>query len=153
MTTKLTLTWVKREQKTSKAGKPYTALSLKANEYADRYINGFGNKANVNWKEGDTVEVLNVTEKDYNGKKYLNFEMPSVEAATNEIKGELVGLSLGMGKLNFKLDQIIEHLAGTKRLDRTSDGKPMPNFNKPTTQKQAEDVGASDDIDPNLIDF
>lgn len=145
---KLTLTWIKREQKTSKAGKPYTSLSIKANEYADRYINGFGNVLNANWKEGDTVEVLAVTEKEYNGKKYLNFDMPKAEDKVNELKGELVGLSLGMGKLNFKLDQIIEHLAGTKRLDRTSDGKPMPNFNTPKPQSEA-----SDDIDPNLIDF
>jgi hypothetical protein len=74
--TKLTLTYVGRFAKTSKAGKPYTSLSLKANEYGDRYISGFGSKENADWKEGDTVEVDIETKGDY-----LNFATPKATFA------------------------------------------------------------------------
>ena len=128
----LTLTYVNRTERTSKAGNPYTSLSIKANEYGDKFIGGFGSKANENWKVGDTVEVLGVTEKVVGENKYLNFEMPKTDdtimEVKNEVKHELVGLSLGMGKLNAKLDKVIEHLSGGKRLDRTSDGSEMPTI-------------------------
>jgi hypothetical protein len=78
--TKLTLTWIKREEKMSaaKENKParkYTSVSIKTQEYGDKYLSGFGNEDNQGWKEGDTVEVESVEEKEYNGKKYLNFNM------------------------------------------------------------------------------
>lgn len=58
----------------SKKGVPYTRMSIKANEYGDKWISGFQNKDNKDWKEGDTVEV----EIKENGE-YLNFETPKKE--------------------------------------------------------------------------
>lgn len=66
------ITQIARNNKTSKAGKPYVSLGLKVNEYGDKFINGFGNKDNADWKVGDDVEIT-VVEKG----EYLNFEMPT----------------------------------------------------------------------------
>lgn len=78
----ITLTHVSRTDKESKTkrdkqGNPtrYESVSLKATEYGDRFINGFGRADNKDWKAGDKVEV-EVKEVESNGKKYLNFEMP-----------------------------------------------------------------------------
>jgi len=151
---KLTLTYVNREQKTSKAGKPYTSLSIKAQEYGDRFINGFGNQDNANWAVGQSVEV-NVVEKPYNGKNYLNFEMPKIADKVNDLAKEFNSIGLKLGVLNTKIDKILGHLAGHTRLDVTSDGKPLPNFSKPVAQKVAEDVGnvMPDEIDADSIPF
>lgn len=65
----------------SAKGIPYTKLSFKCTEYGDKYIGGFGNKANEGWKQGDTVEVI----IKQNGE-YLNFEMPKeLDVATERV--------------------------------------------------------------------
>lgn len=69
--TSLTLTFVRRTPKTSQAGKPYTSLSIKCNEYGDKYLSGFDGKETASWKVGDTVEA-DVEEKG----QYLNFKVP-----------------------------------------------------------------------------
>lgn len=85
---KVTLTAVYRNT-TDKAGNPlksakgipYTKLSFKCKEYGDKYVGGFGNKANEGWKQGDIVEVIIKQNGDY-----LNFEMPKeVDVATERI--------------------------------------------------------------------
>jgi len=58
----------------SKTGNPYTRLSIQTKEYGDKWISGFQNKSNQNWKEGDKVEIV-IKE---NGQ-YLNFETPNKE--------------------------------------------------------------------------
>ena len=82
------LTYVRREEKTSKAGKPYTSFSIKVESRGDVFISGFGKKANADWKEGDEVEI-DITQ---NGK-WLNWTMPEVpkgyQLANNEIQKEL----------------------------------------------------------------
>jgi hypothetical protein len=55
-------------------GKPYKKLALKAVEYSDKWLSGFQNKDNENWKEGDVVDVI----IKQNGE-YLNFETPKAE--------------------------------------------------------------------------
>lgn len=55
-------------------GKPYKKLALKATEYGDKWLSGFQNKDNENWKEGDVVDVI----IKQNGE-YLNFETPKAE--------------------------------------------------------------------------
>lgn len=74
-----TITKVFRKQETSKDGKPYTRLAIKTQERGDRYLSGFGNKWNENWKEGDVVEieVTEATAKDKQGRPYLNFRSVS----------------------------------------------------------------------------
>ena len=74
-TKKLTLTFVKSFPKTSISGENYTSVSIKSKEYGDKYLSGFGNKDDQNWKVGDVVEVL-VKQVLKDGKEYLNFEMP-----------------------------------------------------------------------------
>lgn len=101
---KLTLTFVKREEKTSaNSGKKYISLSLKAKEYNEQFLSGFGNKANENWKEGDVVEVAEVKEVSKNGKIYYNFEMPKSFGSNQEIMKALEDIKNTLTKI--KLDQ------------------------------------------------
>lgn len=77
---KLTITGIWRNDRTSAGGKAYVSVSIKTREYGDKYVSGFGNAWNQNWKVGDTVEV-DVTKKpgvDKAGKptEYMNFSRP-----------------------------------------------------------------------------
>lgn len=69
----LTLTFVKNEDKVSKGGKKYTACTIKASQYGDQWINGFGNWTTRDWEVGDTV-VVETWEEEYNGKMYRKFK-------------------------------------------------------------------------------
>ncbi len=119
---KITITRIARSNKTSSAGKSYVSLGIQANEYGEQWLNGFGNKSNENWNNGDTVEVT-IEKKTVNGKEYLNFETPksSRGADNSEVLTKL-------GKIEYKLDTIIKHLSGEDMLDRNSDGSPTPDF-------------------------
>ena len=107
---KLTLTRVYRKDKISKKNnKPYTSLGLKATEYGEDWINGFGNKDNSSWKEGDVVEVE--IKKD---GQYINFEMPKSNGTSPEL----------IAKVNQILENtvtILNKLSGEKGLE---DGPP-----------------------------
>lgn len=96
----------------SKEGKPYTRMSIKTEQYGDKWISGFENKDNSSWKEGDEVEVL-IKE---NGE-YLNFETPKKDDKVND-KLELILTKLG--KLQFTVEQICELLDGEKEEERLS---------------------------------
>jgi hypothetical protein len=123
-TQQVTLTQVSRSEKVSASDKPYTRLLLKCSEFGDRFLSGFGNASNANWKEGDKVEIQwEEVEKD--GNKYLNFSTPKRE---DKMLADFNSLALKVGLMNTKLDKIIDHLSGENRLDRTSDGSDMPNF-------------------------
>jgi hypothetical protein len=75
----------------SKQGKPYTKIAVKAKEFGDKYLSGFGNRENANWKPGDKVWVKVVE----NGQ-YLNLEMPS----------ELDIVSMALKNIEKKLDRL-----------------------------------------------
>lgn len=77
---KLNLTYVQRTPRTSGAGKPFISVSIKATQYGEKYLSGFGNKANEDWKPGDEVEVESVKEVPKGDKVYLNFEMSKAGA-------------------------------------------------------------------------
>lgn len=63
----------------SKAGKPYSKLSLKTEEYGpDVWVSGFGNSTNEKWTEGSVVEII-VEKKESNGKTFYNFDTPKTE--------------------------------------------------------------------------
>jgi hypothetical protein len=134
--TKLTLTQVTRTQRTSKDGKPFTSLTIKANEYGQKFLSGFGNKANENWKEGDVVEVENIVEKPGVNKKgeavvYLNFEMPKAQAVTPGFDAKvLTEIANGITTLKLNQQKIIDHLSGKSRLDITSAGTKVPDFSE-----------------------
>lgn len=77
----ITITKINRKQVTSqKTGRPFESVSLQAEEYGNRWLNGFGRKDNKSWKEGDKVEVevTESTRTDTNGQPYLNFTMPEL---------------------------------------------------------------------------
>lgn len=104
MSKQLTLTYISRTPRTSKDNKPYTSVSIKAAEYGDTYIGGFGNKSNESWKVGDVVEVESVDKKEYNGKTYLNFTLPkrtAVAPSANSQKVEelLTKISEQLGRI------------------------------------------------------
>ena len=75
---KLTIKKIVRQQKISKkTNNPYISIGLVTEEYGDnQWINGFGNKQNENWKEGDIINV-EIKEGEYNGNKTLNFITPN----------------------------------------------------------------------------
>lgn len=57
-----------------KTGKDYTKCNIKTTN--GEWISGFKSALTDTFVEGDTVE-LEVEEKQYNGKTYLNFKSPS----------------------------------------------------------------------------
>ena len=77
-----TLSWVKNEDKTSKAGKPYTSLAVKV-EGDDNFYNGFGNEMTKAWMTGDRVK-LKLFEEEYNGKMYKKVETQNKSAMVME---------------------------------------------------------------------
>lgn len=141
---KLNLTFVKRAERTSKAGKPFTSLSIKTTQYGERYLSGFGNKANENWKEGDEVEVAEVVQKG----EYLNFEMP--KHTPNNSSVEVMAVSHKLDLISSQLRSVIDHLSGKNRLDLTSAGTKVPDFT-PATMNIPDD--GLDQINPEEIPF
>lgn len=101
----ITGVWINEKDKNgnpfiSKKGIAYKKMSIKTKEYGDKYLSGFCNKQNENWKSGDVVEIL-VTE---NGQ-YLNFEVPKKE----EVLGnEIEQLKTSIGRMNFMIQQIYD---------------------------------------------
>jgi hypothetical protein len=71
-----------------KNGKHYHKAYIKCKEYGDRYVNkGYCKEKDVEtiraWKEGDIVE-LEIGEREWNGKKYLDFDFPSKNVSRQE---------------------------------------------------------------------
>lgn len=98
---KLNLTYISRTERVSaRTNKPFTSVSIKAKEYGDKFLSGFGNRDNIDWKEGMEVEVAEVKEVVKDGKTYLNFEMskkPNLDeliARIGELENRVVDLNL-----------------------------------------------------------
>jgi len=105
-TQKVTLTQVSRSEKTSASGKPYTRLLLKCSEFGDRFLSGFGNAGNAEWREGEQVEIQwEEVEKD--GKKYLNFQTPKKE---DILLREINAINFKLGTVQTMIDAIAKHL-------------------------------------------
>lgn len=83
----VTLTQVSRFDKdpngnpymSQKTGRPYVRMTIKAEEYGDQRLSGFGGAWNASWKPGDEV-TIDVKEVEKDGKKYLNFDKADIEA-------------------------------------------------------------------------
>jgi hypothetical protein len=58
-----------------KFGKPFRRASFSVAEYGSNLIYGNVFDAQIDWKEGDEVEMT-ITEGEYNGQKSLSFELP-----------------------------------------------------------------------------
>ena len=114
--TKVTLTSVYRSDKDkngnkliSKQGKPFTRLSIKCQEYGDKWLSGFDNKVTSNWKEGDTVEI----EITQNGE-YLNFSIPNKEEQTSRVieflKDDLQTIKTECQMIRGQIVELIDYL-------------------------------------------
>ena len=73
---KITLTKLYRSDKDkngnplkTRDGRPYERISVKCSEFGEKWLSGFSNRTNFNWKEGDDVTV-EIEEKG----EYLNFK-------------------------------------------------------------------------------
>lgn len=86
----------------SKKGAPYTRMSIKTQEHGEKWLSGFQNADNKEWKEGDTVEIV-VKE---NGE-YLNFETPKKEDKVVEVMEKVLNKLTSM---NLDIQIIKEHL-------------------------------------------
>jgi hypothetical protein len=159
---KLTLTQITRTPRTSKDGKPFTSVSIKAKEYGEKFLSGFGNKSNEGWTVGQEVEVATVVEKPGTNKQgqpvvYLNFEMPKTQNGSNdpriaEILQGVKFLVLANETLNKKLDAIGNHLSGKsliKQPVQVSAKVSGTEMDYPVMDKEPN----FDDIDPNSIPF
>ena len=87
-TTKLTITKIHRSNKDKegkeligKNGRPYTRVGIKTMQYGEKWLSGFENRQNANWKEGDSVEVI-VEQKG----EYLNFRTISIDERVDELE-------------------------------------------------------------------
>lgn len=106
--TKLTLTYVNRTPRTSRTGKPFISLSIKATEHGDKYLSGFGNKANEGWQVGQEVEVAEIKEVIKDGKVYLNFEMPSNKVDNSEVSAKLDQVLSYLAKQSLLIAELVE---------------------------------------------
>lgn len=114
-TTQLKIDFVKREVKQStKTGKPFTSLSIKS---GNDWYSGFGNQENANWKNGDVVDVI-VSSKEWQGKTYLNFEMPQA-AAKKEVAQQGTMLVGGLAQVLALCTEMNERL-------KNIEGKVLP---------------------------
>lgn len=97
--TTVTITNLVREDRVSKkSGKPFTSIRIGCDKYGQRWLSGFGDSENAQWKNGDTVEI-EVEEKG----QYLNFKMPPKPRNT-PLAGDQ------MTRIEAKLDKILEKL-------------------------------------------
>lgn len=98
---KVELTYVGRQNKISKkTGKPYISLGIKAKEYGEEWINGFGGKENQYWAQGDIVDI-EIYEDEWNGKKSLKFNTPKVDPGVEltDIKARLTELETKVARI------------------------------------------------------
>lgn len=124
----------------SKAGKPYTKCNIKATEYGDKYISGFGNKTTQGWKVGDTVEI----EITPNGE-YLNFSVPKAEAGLSSQDREM------FMRIEKKLDAVLWHV-----VEMAKDKKGMytsPEMEGIDVSKSGDVPYHADEINPEDIPF
>lgn|SRR3990167_9711382 len=154
MSAKLNLTYIKRTERISaKTNKPFTSLSIKATQYGDKFLSGFGNRNNENWKEGMEVEVAEVKEVNKDGKTYLNFEMPKAFGGNPETTKAIEEVKNSLSKLHLKTDEIL----AWKRL-QTGEIKPVVEDYPPMDESNnASGVTKEDDgldqIKPEDIPF
>lgn len=117
----------------SKDGKPYAKISIKTEENGDKWIGGFQNARNKDWKEGDVVEV-----KIIQNGEYLNFETPKdTDLATERVaklEARVMRLELSEERImaQIKSDLMLE-LKGKVQTDADYQeySKPHPMSSNP----------------------
>lgn len=106
----------------SKEGRPYTRMSIKCLEHGDKWISGFQNAQNKDWKEGDEVEIIIKP----NGE-YLNFETPKKDDKVVEMLSQVL---TKLGHLHAKVDFMAD------MLDIKGKAQQKSNLNYPTEDVQ-----------------
>ena len=152
---KLNLTYVDRKSRTSSAGKPFTSITIKAREYGEKFLSGFGSKENQGWNVGDEVEVAEVKEVQKGDKTYLNFEMPRVERSNGEGLGKIY---FSLGNLERLVKDVVEQ---NKQIIEKLSSKVGPSPYHPTDPADAAafwaakniEVSSGDDLDAGEIPF
>lgn len=99
----------------SKDGRPYTRMSIKCQEYGDKWLSGFKNGGNSNWKEGDTVEII-VKEVG----QYLNYEVPKKDDKVIEMLSELL---TKVGRLSAQVEYLADKVYPRSQALADSTGK------------------------------
>ena len=129
-----------RNQKTSKAGKPYESVGIQVAEFGDTWINGFGNKENAHWKEGDKITIL-IKDNEYNGKISKQFEMPkSGTARSNEEVMKIVSeTNVRTLKVLMGVEEVVEWV-------RKQSGVKRPEY--PTAESEGLDPDNLANFDP-----
>jgi hypothetical protein len=88
-------------------GRPYTRVAIQTKEHGAKYLSGFENFTNKNWKEGDLVEI-EVEEKG----EYLNFKNLSqtdkLWNAYNDLLKRVVKMEQVLTKGSVPVDEIVE---------------------------------------------
>ena len=89
-----TITRISRANKVSaRTNKPYESVGIQVAEFGLEWINGFGNKDNASWKEGDKVKMV-IKDEVYNGKTSKKFELPKAQSMNNEMLEKVYGNQL-----------------------------------------------------------
>jgi len=113
----------------NKNGKEYTKCNIQTKQHGEKYLSGFGNKTNENWKIGDEVEIIVKTVVS-NGTEYLNYETPKAEDLQ---KNEIEVLKTKLWALTHRVDEMAEYLkvkfgkADAPKVEKTSDGIDYPD--------------------------
>lgn len=132
-TTKLNLTKVTRlttnkdgSPLKTKDGRPYTRLLLNAQEYGQQVISMFDNEITADWKEGTQVEVI-INKVKVGEREFLNGSLPKKEDKQLFNHNEVM---IKLGKIEYMLGTVIDHLSTKNRLDFTSAGEKVPDFSE-----------------------
>lgn len=118
-------------------GENYTKLSIKTTEHGEKWLSGFQNDTNKDWKEGDVVEI-EITE---NGE-YLNFKtidnlkenriIESLSKRVEDLEIKMKGFAMKFEEL--KSDLVLE-VTGKLQTDKdynqmSEDDKRFADFTK-----------------------
>lgn len=120
----VTITAISRKDKTSKAGKPFVSLGLKTREHGEKWLSGFGNVGNRDWKIGDTVDI-DIEQKG----DFLNFTMAKNDNGTDKPARVSADTSLVELKnlISLKVIPMLE------RIEHKLDGDGYPDRDDSTT--------------------
>lgn len=145
---KLTLTWVGQPKDTQTKFGLKQKFSIKATEYADKYLDVWSSPVTKNWKVGDVVEVLEVTTREYNGKDYYSVVMPKANHGDNtEVMKKLEFVQGQNTKILLFMAELVDH-----KRTQTGENKPkimgtdedypvlehMPDFGEATGKDTSE---------------
>ena len=124
------ITWVGERKPIQTKYGDREKFSIKTDRHGDKFISVWVNGVSGKWKIGDEIEV-EVKEREYNGKKYYDAELPKQapnSGQMTEVITRLGQIAFTVDKVDSRVNKIFRHLSGVERLDQTSDGSDMPRF-------------------------